>query len=313
MAKTAGALLDLKKDVVVSDTIEDHARYGVIDPLDTKVAGLAGRGKRVTLRDTQGEVVAELVLGKTDNEHKGYRYVRLPGQKRTYSVKTDAEPSARFEDWVESNPLRLASADIRKITVNSYSIDENLGRLANLVRTVLTKEGSQWKSDGPRKVSAAAMQGIADTLAALHVVGARPKPRPLAEQLRTNTLQMTLETVMSLRQHGFFITQNGQLFSNEGEMLVETSRGLHYNIRFGEIVSGGGAAAAATDGKATQKNTSSEQDRYSFVTVGWSPERQAQYGGSGGGEQLAKSLNQKFADWYYVISGADFTKLKLKN
>ena len=51
LVKTAAALMDVKKDQVRSDSPLDHARYGVIDPLDQKVAGLAGRGKRVTLRD----------------------------------------------------------------------------------------------------------------------------------------------------------------------------------------------------------------------------------------------------------------------
>lgn len=308
LAKTAGALLDLKKDIVVSDNIDDQARYGVVDPLDMNVASLAGRGKRVALRDAQGEVLAEMVLGKTDNEHKGYRYVRLPGQKRIYSVKTDAEPSARFEDWVEGNLLRIASADIREVTVNSYSIDESMGRVANVERTVLTKEGAQWKSEGPRKVASGAIQTAVNTLGSLHVIGARPKPKPLAEQLKTGSLEMTLETVMSLRQRGFFITPNGQLLANEGEALAETSGGLLYTLRFGEIVSG----AAATGKGKTQKEETGEQDRYVFVTVSHSPERQAKYNGSGGGEQLARSLNQKFSDWYYVISGADFAKLKLK-
>jgi hypothetical protein len=309
LAKSAGALLDLKKDIVVSDSIEDHARYAVIDPLDTNVASLAGRGKRVTLRDGQGEVLAEMVLGKADAEHKGYRYVRLPGQKRVYSVKTDAEPSARFEDWVEANLLRVSSADIRKITVNSYSIDESMGRLANVERIILTKDGSQWKSEGPRRASPGVIQALVDTLSGLHVVGARPKPKPLAEQLRTGSLQMTLDTVMSLRQRGFFITPTGQLLANEGETLFETSRGLLYTIRFGEIVSGSGPAGSETS---KQKSDSGEQDRYAFVTVSYSPERQTQYGGSPGGDSLARSLSQKFADWYYVISGADFAKLKLR-
>ncbi|MCW5977715.1 MAG: DUF4340 domain-containing protein [Bryobacteraceae bacterium] len=308
LAKTAAALLDLKKDIVVSDRMDDHATYGVIDPMDQEVASLTGRGKRVTLRDAQGEALAEAVLGKPDPAHNGYRYVRLPPQKRTYSVKTDAEPSARFEDWVESNLLRVSTADIRRITINSYVIDEAMGRLANVERTVLTKEGSQWKAEGKR-ASQSAMQSAVNTLGALHVVGARPKPKPLADQLRSGSLEMTLETVMSLRQRGFFITPSGQLLANEGEVSVETSRGLLYTIRIGSIVRGASAAAAAAN---ADKGATADQPRYAFVTVSHSAERQDKYGGSGGGEQLARSLNQRFADWYYVVSGADLDKLKLK-
>src|SRR5882724_12307600 len=43
LTKTAGALMDLKKDLVKSDSALDHAKYGVVDPLDQKAAGLTGR------------------------------------------------------------------------------------------------------------------------------------------------------------------------------------------------------------------------------------------------------------------------------
>src|SRR5258708_39114746 len=88
LAKTAGGLLDLKKDAPVSDRVEDQSQYGVLDPLDAKNASLTGRGKRVTLRDAGGITVAELILGRSVKDKPGYRYVRLPGQKRTYAVKS---------------------------------------------------------------------------------------------------------------------------------------------------------------------------------------------------------------------------------
>jgi len=44
LAKTAAALMYLKKDMVRSDSPLDHAKYGVVDPLDEKASGLTGRG-----------------------------------------------------------------------------------------------------------------------------------------------------------------------------------------------------------------------------------------------------------------------------
>jgi hypothetical protein len=114
---------------------------------------------------------------------------------------------------------------------------------------------------------------------------------------------MSLETVMSLRQRGFFITPDGRLLAKEGELFVETARGLLYTLRFGDIVSAPAAAEAA-------KAAAAEQDRYLFVTVSYDPARAAKYGdGAADGERLARTLMQKFADWYYVISGKDFAKL----
>ena len=57
LTKTAAALMFLKKDTVVSDSPQDQAKYGVVDPLDEKAGGLTGRGKRITLRD--GRIVSD--------------------------------------------------------------------------------------------------------------------------------------------------------------------------------------------------------------------------------------------------------------
>jgi hypothetical protein len=73
LAKTAAALMYLKKDMVRSDSPLDHAKYGVVDPLDEKASGLTGRGKRVTLRDANGVVLADFILGKTVEGKPGYR------------------------------------------------------------------------------------------------------------------------------------------------------------------------------------------------------------------------------------------------
>jgi hypothetical protein len=304
LAKTAAALLDLKKDLVVSDRLEDHAAYGVIDPLDMTVAGLTGRGKRVTLRDGQGRILADVVLGKPDAERQGYRYLRLPGQKRTYSVKTEADPSAEFADWIESNLLRLNATDIRRVVINRYLIDEGLGRLTNQERITLSREGNDWKTEGPRRLSRASVEALLGTLARLRVVGARPKPKPLAEQLKSGQpLAMTLETVMSLRQRGFFITPDGRLLAKEGELFVETAQGLVYTLRFGEVA----ASVAGPTVTSGELPRAAEQDRFLFVTVRAEPPRGD--GSGADGERLARNLAQKFADWYYVISGKDFVRL----
>jgi len=159
-------------------------------------------------------------------------------------------------------------------------------------------------------VSSGAAGGVASALASIRIVGARPKPKPLAEQLRDGKLEMTLESVMSFRQRGYFLTPAGRLLANEGEATVETERGLVYSLRFGEIVAGG--ARKRTAGGEDEEAATEEQGRYLFVTVTHDPEVQAKYGGADGGERTARFLNRKFADWYYVISGADFEKIRVK-
>jgi hypothetical protein len=300
LAKTAAALMDLKKDMVRSDSPLDHAKYGVVDPLDEKAGGLTGRGKRVTLRDARGDILADYILGKPVEGKPGYRYVRVPGQKRTYAVKTDADPSARFADWVNAGLLRIASSSIRKVTINRYNLDPAAGRLSNSETTVLTQTNGEWKSAAGEKLSLAAVRGMAAALDGLKIVDVRPKPPGLAAGLRHEEVQLTLETALSLRQKGYYITPEGRVYSSEGDMTVETNNGLMYSLRFGEVAAGDTKAGAPGD------------NRHLFVMVHFDPAKAAAYGGdAAAGERAARELNDRFADWYYVISGKDFQSLRL--
>jgi len=281
LAKTAASLIDLKKDIVRSDSIQDHAQLGVIDPLDAK-AGLAGRGKRVTLRAAHGEVLADFILGKPVAGKPGFRYLRVPGEKRTYAVMTDADPSAKFADWVNAGVLRLGAGQIRKVSINRYNIDAAQGRLSNVDRKVLTPESPQWKS------TIAALE-------ALKIVDVRPKPQPLAQGLRDGHLEVSLETAVSLRQKGYFLSPDGHLFSSEGDMTVDTANGVVCTLRFGDV------AGASSD------------NRNLFVTANFDAARATGYSGDAkAGERDALALNNRYAGWYYIISGKDFEKLELK-
>jgi hypothetical protein len=299
LAKTAAALMYLKKDMVRSDSPQDQAKYGVVDPLDEKASGLTGRGKRVTLRDANGAILADYILGKPVEGKPGYRYVRVPGQKRTYAVKTDADPSARFADWVNAGLLRIASASIRKVTINRYNIDPTAGRMSHAETTVLTQDKGEWKATG-EKLNLPAVHTMAAALDGLKIVDVRPKPPNLAAGLRHEELQLTLETALSLQKAGYFFTQEGRVYSSEGDMTVETNNGLMYSLRFGEVASGDTKSGAPSD------------NRTLFVMVHFDPARAATYGGdAGAGERTARELNDRFADWYYVINGKDFQNLRL--
>ncbi len=306
LVKTAAALVDLRKDLVRSDSAADHATFGVIDPLDQKTASLTGRGKRVTLRDARKEVLADFILGKLVEGKEGFRYVRVPGQKRTYAVKTDADPSARFADWVDAGLLRIVAPSLRRVTVNSYSINEQLGRLDNAETVTIHRVDGEWKAAGGERLHLPAVTALTSALDNLKIVDVRPKPPSLAANLRSGQLTLSLETAMSLRQRGFFLTPNGRLLANAGELVAETANGLSYVLRFGEVATSGDAETGA-------KAARGGENRYLFVTVSFDAERARKYGGDpAAGERLAKDLTNRFADWYYVISGADFEKLRVR-
>jgi hypothetical protein len=300
LAKTSAALMDLKKDMVRSDSPLDHAKYGVIDPMDEKTTGLTGRGKHVTLRDAHGDMLADYILGKPVEGKPGYRYVRLPGEKRTYEVKTSADPSARFADWVNAGLLRIAGDSIRKVTVNRYNLDLSAGRMSNMETTVLTHDKGEWKVASGQKMDTPAVHAMATALDGLKIVDVRPKPPGLAAGLRKEELQLTLETALSLRAKGFVFTQEGRLYSSEGDMTVETTNGPVYSLRFGEVAGDDSKSGAPSD------------NRTLFVMVHFDQSKAAAYGGdAAAGERTARELNDRFADWYYVISGKDFQSLRL--
>lgn len=300
LVKTSAALIDLHKDQVRSDQVQDHAKYGVIDPLDQKVSSLQGRGKRVTLRDAQKNVLADFILGKPVEGKAGWRYVRVPGGKRTYSVKTDADPSARFADWVNAGLLRMPSANIRKVTINSYSVNTATGSLDQGESVPLTLENGQWKS-AVGAVKEETAKSLAATLDGLKIVDARPKPAEMAKDLRSGQMQLSVETAMALRPYGFLLTQTGRVLATDGEVSVEMANGVAYTIRFGDVAATGSEAAKGAGG-----------DRYIFVTTGWDAARASKYGDtSGAGEKASADLNARFADWFYVIGNGDFQKLRL--
>lgn len=310
LASTAAALIDLRKDVVVSELVEDHAEFGVVDPFDDKTTSLAGRGKRVTLRDADGTVLADFIIGKKVEGKPGRRYMRTPEQRRIYEVKTDVDPSAKFEDWIETDLLKLAAGDVRRVEINSYSINERLNRIEKGERITLVNKDDKWTMSGRGKPKTEKVNALTAALDKLRIVDVQPKPEGLSRDLKTaKGIQLTRESFDSLRRRGFFInTLSGQLLSNEGEIIVDAANGLQYTLRFGEIAAG---QAAKKDGEQAEQEG---EGRYVFITVSYSEARAKKYAKDGKidekGKELGEELRNRFADWYYVISGADFNSLR---
>ena len=221
LATTAAALIELRKDRVVSDLVQDHAEYSVVDPLDGQATSLAGRGKRVKILDGDSNVLADFIVGKQVDGKFGYRYMRVPGQKRTYEVKTEADVSARFQDWIETDLLKVSPFDLRHIEINSYTINERLGRIENRRKTTLTKKDNKWQLAGTEPNSDT-MSDLTTALDKLRIVDVQPKPDGLSEDLKARQgIQPTRENFRSLQGKGFFPNPyTGQILSNEGEMIV---------------------------------------------------------------------------------------------
>ena len=289
LAKTAGGVMDLNKDTIRSDRSEDHESLGVLDPLDLK-AGLKGLGKRVTLRDKSDKVLADFIIGNEVRERSGMRYVRVPGQKRTYGVNVNAELSTRFADWVETNLLKLDASHLRSVTFDNSKADPDRERIVPGILTKIEKKdaSAQWSFDGTlpadQELNTEKISSLTSALADLKIVGVRPKPAGLSRELKmvaSNEVKPATKSEMqSLFGKGFYPLNDGKLYSNQGEVLVRTDEGAVYTLRFGEalfasneeLTAGGDSEGKdkAPESKKTEGNRSAE-NRYLMVTVAFDP------------------------------------------
>ncbi len=290
VGKVATMLVGLKKEAVVGDAKGEHANYQLIDPLDPS-ADAKGRGTRITMKDSAGNELASLIVGKEVEGKLGTHYVRIPKQKRIYRVKFDGELSTRFADWIETDLLKAATWDITKVVMDNYSIDETAKTMEEFVvkgpKFVLTKDDAgKWAFDGTdvakEEPNEDKLREIGDTFGQFKIVGVRPKPEGLTAALEQATGRDRQVLARYLRPLGFFLLTNGKMLSNEGDLLFETKKGVRYTLRFGELVVGDGdeltagsviggkAADAPKDGEAPKPADEAKKaanNRYLMVTA----------------------------------------------
>lgn len=309
LVKLAGNVIPMKKDSIQSDLIEDHAKLGVIDPLDPKAVTMEGMGTRVTLRGDAG-VLADMILG-TKAEGSGFRYVRLPDQKTVYRVKTDLDPSAEFKDWIEPDLLKLSNWDLRKIEIDNHRVDEARGAvLQGEVLSLSSKDGSTWTLEDKAENEELVNEKLNDLKTAmddLKIVDVLRKPDQVVRALKGEAAALQPDDVALLQQKGFYLVQGKGLFCNEGEIRAWTDKGVRYILRFGELAPGG---------------KENEERRYIFVSAGFDEtfvpepekpeEKDAWKTKVADGKKKADELTTRFAEWFYIIPGAEFKKTRLK-
>jgi uncharacterized protein DUF4340 len=208
-----------------------------------------------------------------------------------------------------------------------------------------------WTMQGLRsveKLDSASVDTLVSTLSGLSIVGVRPKPEGLSASLTNpGETDISQEGRMSLQSKGYYFSRDGQLLSNEGELNVRTTDGVICVLRFGEVLYGSGLAVTAGQSESENEGRAGQgqANRYLFVAAayeeGYFPKppnpRSKEYLEKADslwteadrenkarqdaldqwqrkvdrGRQLATDLNNRFADWYYVISEDSFGKIHL--
>ncbi len=351
LARTAAGVIDIKKDDIISDNPTDHETLGVLDPVDETSTKLSGRGKRVTIKDSGGNALADLIIGNKIEDREKFYYVRLPGQKRAYATRLDLDLSTTFSDWIEKDLLLADKSRITEVTIKDYSINERSGRLNRRDTIILTKNDDTWRANKMSRSQEVSTEKMDDVLAALDsltIVGVRPKPEGLSLSLARvggGGVSITQSDVLSLQSRGFYFTQDSQLVSNEGETQIRTDEGVLYTLRFGEVVFGSGDAISAGSSDSDDSDAGPGENRYLFITTEfdekrfseppkpsnmafqskpdstWSDqdrrnsglftEHQSWLTKVEAGRSTSADLNTRFARWYYVISSQSFDRIHL--
>ena len=250
LAKTATSMIGIKREKFAGRRENEHADFGVLDPQGDSSTDLKGIGNRITLKDADGKVLADYIIGKEVKGRAGDFYVRRPDEKATYIAKLDIQISTKFADWIEPDLLKIEGTRLNAIAIDTTSVDPNQraiveGESNKLVRKIST---DPWKMDGldeaAEEINQDEIRKLVSALDDLKIVGVRQKPSKLMQSLREGEgLKLDQSTVLDLDMKGFFLvrTQKGggyRLVPKEGKVIAVTDQGVAYDLSFGEVFSG---------------------------------------------------------------------------
>ena len=296
LSKTAASMVGIRREEFKTSSPSDYAELGVIDPEETDAEKLKGRGTRITLKTEDGHTLCDYIVGRPVKGHQGDFYVRRPDEKSVYVAKLNIDLSTKFSDWIEADLLQIQPDELREITIDDYTVDEGRGGIVQGDISQLSRDSgtAPWKLKDldPEKeeVNTAEVQKMVSALDNLKIIGVRHKPEGLSQDLKLNEgVKLDVPTLLDLRARGFNFTPQGELRSNQGDLVAGTSQGAVYVIRFGQIFTGSemeleaglgsedaaakkdGEAEKAGEKKADEKKGSEQKGRYAFITCSFDP------------------------------------------
>ncbi len=275
LAEAATALINME---VIGDSVaskpSEHSEFGVVEPIEANTTK-SGLGTMVTLSSESGERLARLIIGNPDAKNPALRYVRVPGQDLVYVAKIDTRAlTTRLQDWVEADLLKINTLDIASIIIDDYSFDEQRLRQIRNDLMIFNYDNSKpiserWSLGNPQPGESAIQSGLTELTSALRrmqIVDVEPKPADLIAVLKGENKPLSQQSAVELAQRGFFAL-NGQLYSNEGQVLVQMNSGVTYGIMFGEIAENTGSLSGLEDDPDATATQARQLNRYVFVSA----------------------------------------------
>jgi hypothetical protein len=199
LAETASSVMGISR-LSLAGGPADFARMGVIDPLEIdeeKIDDPEEIGKRVTLRDHNGEVLVDLIIGKSAGEvsrpdldpsiNAGaspatYVYVRRPDEQQVYKSLININLSTRFSDWIDPDLLRVNSGKIMRLDVDNYELTESNEGFLGQVKRLYKAQGDRVQLNRPSFTDAWQLVGL----------------NPEEEELNLTRIQSSLEILSDL-------------------------------------------------------------------------------------------------------------------
>ena len=272
----------------------------------------------MTIRDASGRTLADLIVGARagDGGADNRRFVRLASSDRayrtTFQTRLATALSIDLTDWIDTDLLRVSAGAITQIRLDAYTIDEARGQRVEGERFMLSRDGQNgaWTigPDGePAAPQAAAL--LAEAIAGLRIVGVEPKPRKLARLLAGEEADAAFDTndLLRMQRSGFFLSPEGRLIANAGELRFRTTQGLEYTLWFGEILARTNTGGAIFDTEAGPRIVDAiPSSRALLVTVDVVDPDDEQ------ARAVSLELSKKYADWWYLIDEASFGRLRPK-
>jgi len=270
LEKAVDLLSGLTKLSMESEEEGDYEKYGVRDPTETKT-GDKGAGRLVRLSGADGEVLADLIIGKEfelegqsmDSAPGDLFYVRVPGQPAVFTTRLQ-NPSAvksEFVEWVERDLLsvkgghQFTTSDVSRIALDQHQIKglEILrGKVYSFERGKdntgwSESNGSDLKPQIHELINTNSVDGLRDAFGDLEITGVQLKPAVLATNLLSGNEFAEIpdqgalsEMRDSLQEKGFYAVPDREakeprieIYSNQGEVRVGMGEGIEYVMRFG--------------------------------------------------------------------------------
>ena len=267
MAEATTGVMDLEILSIATQSADEHAEYGVVEPSSNLEVGQTGVGTRVVLSGADDSTLVDVVIGKEVKDTEDQHYVRRTSQDAVFIVGIDPESlSTTFEDWIENDLLGISPFDIELVRFKDYSAEVVQQGFRTAVamdpRAEITlrydRDDSKWVGEELREFDRDAgdytpfelsedqelnedkLGDLKNALDDLRIVDVERKPDGLSEDLKAgDDFYENKDSVINLMRRGFAPTNTAdggtEVLSTEGEVIVTQDDGVEYVLRFGNL------------------------------------------------------------------------------